>query len=188
MKMQLNILTTFLMTLSSLTLLGQKNIPLANSSVNLTYQPIDTPNKRQWYLNAQNLVSTWNNLIIHSKTGDDQIKLMRESGVFDENIKLSFVIEGEKMEFNGLTDKSSIEFYNSFVNTLKKERYNIASNIEAVEFGDDFFRFNFKHWLFFNERLSVVGENQCVMIKKDGSYTISSADINVILFDAGHGY
>jgi len=38
------------------------------------------------YLNAQNLVDTWNNIIIQAKTGDEQLKLMRESGIFaDEN-------------------------------------------------------------------------------------------------------
>jgi len=34
-------------------------------------------------LNAQNLVDTWNNIIIQAKTGDEQLKLMRESGIFE---------------------------------------------------------------------------------------------------------
>jgi len=38
---------------------------------------------------------------------------------------------------NGLDSPEAHQFYNGFVNGLKKQRYNIASNVEAVEFGKD---------------------------------------------------
>jgi len=97
-------------------------------------------------LNAQNLVDTWNNIIIQAKTGDEQLKLMRESGIFADDVKLTFEFDDRQIVMNGHSPEAH-QFYNGFVNGLK-QRYNIASNVEAVEFGKDSLRFNFKHWIF----------------------------------------
>lgn len=113
---------------------------------------------------------------------------MRESGVFADDVKLTFDFGTQKLILNGLDAPETHEFYNGFVNSLKKKRYNVASNVEAVEFGKDSLRFNFKHWIYFNDRLSVVGEDQAVMKREGDRYRIASADIRVIYFDVAHGY
>lgn len=97
------------------------------------YAAITTPDQALLYMNAQNLVDAWNNIIIQAKTGDEQLKLMRESGVFADDVKLTFNFEEQKLVLNGLDAPETHEFYNGFVNSLKKNRYNIASNVEAVE-------------------------------------------------------
>lgn len=50
------------------------------------FSPIQNTEQAILYLNAQNLVDTWNNIIIQAKTGDEQLKLMRESGVFADDV------------------------------------------------------------------------------------------------------
>lgn len=152
------------------------------------FSAIKNADEALMYLNAQNLVDTWNNIIIQAKTGDEQLKLMKESGVFADDVKLTFDYGDQKFEFNGLDTPEAHEFYNAFVNTLKKSRYNIASNVEAVEFKPDSLRFNFKHWIFFNDRLSVVGENQAVMKREGERYQIKSAYLRVVYFDVAHAY
>lgn len=140
------------------------------------------------YLNAQNLVDRWNNIIIKAKTGDEQLKMMRESGVFADNVKLTFDFGEKKYEFNNLYGPETRDFYNSFVNSFKKKRYNLASNVEVVDFSEDSLRFNFKHWIFFNDTLSVVGDNQAVMKRENDRYFITAADIHVIYSDTAHAY
>jgi hypothetical protein len=140
------------------------------------------------YINAQNLVDTWNNIIIQAKTGNEQLKLMRESGVFADDVKLTFDFGDTKYALKNLKDSETQKFYNGFVNSLKKNRYNIASNIEAVKFSKDSLRFNFKHWIFLNDKLSVVGEDQAVMKREGDRYLLTSADIRVVYFDVAHAY
>jgi hypothetical protein len=140
------------------------------------------------YLNAQNLVNTWNNIIIQAKTGDEQLKLMRQSGVFADDVELTFDFNQPKIVINGLNSPEAKEFYNGFVNKLKKNRYNIATNVEAVEFGKDSLRFNFKHWIFFNDKVSLVGEDQAVIKQIGDRYQITSAIVRPIYFDVANGY
>ena len=149
---------------------------------------ITTPEQGLMYLNAQNLVNTWNNIIIQAKTGDEQLKLMGQSGVFADDVKLTFDFGEPKIAIAGLDSPEAKEFYNGFVNTLKKNRYNIASNVEAIEFGKDSFRFNFKHWIFFDDKVSVVGEDQAVIERIGDRYQITSAIIRPIYFDVANGY
>lgn len=103
-------------------------------------------------------------------------------------MKLTFDLGDQKYELNGLSSPEAIEFYNNFVNGLKKYRYNVASNVEAVDFGKDSLRFNFKHWIFFNDRLSVVGDNQAMMKRENGRYFIDSAYLRLAYFDTKHAY
>jgi len=51
-------------------------------------------------------------------------------------MKTTFEFDDRQIVMNGL-DSPETQFYNGFVNGLKKQRYNIASNVEAVEFGKD---------------------------------------------------
>lgn len=151
-------------------------------------QGITTPEQALMYLNAQNLVNTWNNIIIQAKTGDEQLKLMRQSGVFADDVELTFDFSEPKIVINGLDSPEAKEFYNGFVNKLKKNRYNIATNVEAVEFGKDSLRFNFKHWIFFNDKVSVVGEDQAVLKRIGDRYQLTSAIVRPIYFDVANGY
>ena len=149
---------------------------------------ITTPEQAVMYTNAQNLVNTWNNIIIQAKTGDEQLQIMRQSGVFADDVELTFDFGEPKIAINGLDSPEAKEFYNGFVNTLKKNRYNIATNVEAVEFDKDSFRFNFKHWIFFDDKVSVVGEDQAVIKRIGNRYQITSAIVRPIYFDIANGY
>ena len=74
------------------------------------------------------------------------------------------------------------------MNGLKKYRYNVASNVEAVEFDQDALIFNFKHWNYLNDKLAVVGYNQAHMIRKNGKLSLDSADLRLIRFDTADAY
>jgi very-short-patch-repair endonuclease len=78
------------------------------------------------------------NKVIRAKQGEEQLQMMRESGVFADDFKLTFDLGDKKYEF-GLSDPEAVQFYDGFVNGLKKYRYNVASN---VEFGKDSLTFN----------------------------------------------
>lgn len=163
-------------------------LPKALNLNNNNHMSIENTDQGLLYMNAQNLVNHWNNLVIRAKTGEEQLKMMRESGVFADEVKLTFDLGDQKYELNGLSSPEAIEFYNNFVNGLKKYRYNVASNVEAVDFGKDSLRFNFKHWIFFNDRLSVVGDNQAMMKRENGRYFIDSAYLRLAYFDTKHAY
>ena len=149
---------------------------------------IATPEQGLMYLNAQNLVNTWNNIIIQAKTGDEQLQLMSKSGVFADDVELTFDFGEPKIFINGLDSPEAKEFYNGFVNKLKKNRYNIATNVEAVEFSKDSLRFNYKHWIFFDDKASVVGEDQGVIKRIGDRYQFTSAVVRPIYFDVANGY
>ncbi len=151
-----------------------------------TVAAMTTPEHVLLYANAQNLVSRWNNLIIQAKTGEEQLALMRQSGIFAKDIAFTFDFGKDKLEYHSLTEP--VDFFNSFVNPLKKPRYNIASNVEALEFGQHSLRFRFKHWIFFGDTMSVVGDNECVMRISDGRAYLTSAYIRVIHYQVEHAY
>jgi hypothetical protein len=98
------------------------------------------------YANAQNLVDHWNNLVIRAKTGKEQLQMMRESGIFADDVKVTFDFGDQKYEFTGLASPEADKFWGSFADGLKKYRYNLASNVEAVEFGKDSLLSLFNHY------------------------------------------
>jgi len=157
------------------------------TDVRTPYQSITNQDQMIWYLNAQHVVAKWNNIIINATTGKEQLEIMDKSGVFASDVKLTFDFGGEPITTTGLKEEP-LEFYTSFINPLKKRRFNIASNVDVVEFGENYLRFNFKHSIFMNEALSIVGENQCILISKDNKFFISSAYIKVILNNTEHAY
>ena len=158
-------------------------LPLTSPS----YQSITSTAQILWFLNAQQLVNKWNNIIIHAKGGEEQLGIMRASGIFADDVKLIFDFGGELMKTTGLSQEP-LEFYNSFINPLKKSRFNIAANVDVVEFGEDYLIFNFKHTIFMDEILSIVGENQCVMRREGNRFFIEAAYIKVILNNTEHAY
>jgi len=162
-------------------------LPAALNTTNNPHVSIANSDQLLLYMNAQNLVDHWNNLVIRAKQGDEQLQMMRESGVFADDFKLTFDLGDKKYEF-GLSDPEAVQFYNGFVNGLKKYRYNVASNVEAVEFGKDSLTFNFKHWIYFNDKLAVVGDNQAHMTRKNGKSSLDSAYLRLIRFDTAGAY
>ncbi len=157
------------------------------TDVRTPYCSITNQEQMLWYLNAVQLVAKWNNIIIHAKTGEEQLEIMRNSGVFAKEVKLTFDFGGAPMTTTGLQDEPK-EFFSSFIDPLKKSRFNIAANVDVVEFGKEYLRFNFKHTIFMNEALSIVGENQCIMKRENDKYFIASAYIKVILNNTEHAY
>jgi hypothetical protein len=162
-------------------------LPAALNTANNPHVSIANTDQLLLYMNAQNLVDHWNNLVIRAKQGEEQLQMMRESGVFADDFKLTFDLGDKKYEF-GLSDPEAVQFYNSFVNGLKKYRYNVASNVEAIEFGKDSLTFNFKHWIYFNDKLAVVGDNQAHMTRKNGKSSLDSAYLRLIRFDTAGAY
>ncbi|MGL5805840.1 MAG: hypothetical protein ACRC11_10420 [Xenococcaceae cyanobacterium] len=163
-------------------------LPPALNTTNNPHTSIQNTDELLLYANAQNLVDHWNNLVIRAKTGDEQLQMMRESGVFADDVKLTFDLGDKKYKLNGLSDPQAIQFYNSLVNNLKKYRYNVASNVEAVEFGKDSLLFNFKHLIYFNDRLGVFSDNQVHMTTDKGRSFIDSAYLRLIRFDTTGAY
>ena len=157
------------------------------TDVRTPYRSITNQEQMIWYLNALQLVGKWNNIIITASTGEEQLEIMDNSGVFAKDVKLTFDFGGEPISTIGLQEEPK-EFYSSFIDPLKKNRFNIAANVDVVEFGEEYLRFNFKHSIFMNEALSIVGENQCIMLRENDNYFISSAYIKVILNNTAHAY
>ncbi len=156
--------------------------------LNTPYVSITNTEQMIWFTNAQHLVNKWNNIIIHAKTGAEQLETMNNSGIFAKDVKLTFDFgNGQTVKTTGLTDEP-LPFYSQFVDPLKKERFNIAANVDVVEFGEDHMRFNFKHSIFMGGILSLVGENQVIMRRKDDRFFITAAYIKVILNNTEHGY
>ncbi len=162
--------------------------PPALNTTNNPHTSIQNTDQLLLYANAQNLVDHWNNLVIRAKTGEQQLQMMRESGVFADDVKLTFDLGDKKYKFNSLSDPQALQFYNSFVNGLKKYRYNVASNVEAVEFGKDSLLFNFKHLIYFNDQLGVFSDNQVHMTRDKGRSFINSAYLRLIRFDTTGAY
>lgn len=163
-------------------------LPPALNTTNNPHVSIQTPDQMLLYVNAQNLVDHWNNLVIRAKTGREQLQMMRESGVFADDVKGYFDFGDKKYEFNGLSSPEADQFWGSFADGLKKYRYNLASNVEAVEFGKDSLLFNFKHWIFFNDKPAVIGDNQLHMKREKGRSFIDSAYVRVVRFDTAGAY
>lgn len=162
-------------------------LPPALNTTNNPHTSIQNMDQLLLYANAQNLVDHWNNLVIRAKTGEEQLQMMRESGVFADDVKLTFDLGDQKYKFS-LSDPEAIQFYNSFVNGLKKYRYNVASNVEAVEFGKDSLLFNFKHLIYFNDELGVFSDNQVHMTRDKERSFIDSAYLRLIRFDTAGAY
>jgi hypothetical protein len=140
------------------------------------------------YANAQNLVDHWNNLVIRAKTGKEQLQMMRESGIFADDVKITFDLGDQKYEFAGLSSPEADQFWGGFVDGLKKYRYNLASNVEVVEFEKDSLLFNFKHWIFFDGNPAVIGDNQVHLKRENGRSFIDSAYLRIIRFDKTGAY
>ena len=71
---------------------------------------------------------------------------------------------------------------------MKKYRYNVASNVEAVEFEKDSLLFNFKHLIYFNDELGVFSDNPVHMTRDKERSFIDSAYLRLIRFDTTGAY
>jgi hypothetical protein len=158
-------------------------LPPALNTTNNPNVSIQNTDQLLLYANAQNLVDHWNNLVIRAKTGKEQLQMMRESGIFADDVKITFDFGDQKYEFTGLASPEADQFWGGFVDGLKKYRYNLASNVEAVQFSKDSLLFNFKHWIFFDGNPAVIGDNQVHLKRENGRSFIDSAYLRVIRFD-----
>ncbi len=167
----------------------QAAAPLGHvSEAGTPWAQIETPDQAVVYANAQNLVARWNNVIIFADTGDEQLQIMRESGVFADDVELKFILpDGTVLAYDNLA-AGPRDFYNSFVNDLKKGRFNTAANVEALEFLGDGLRFRFRHSIFMGETFSLGGHNEIVMRRVDGRFVVTEATIHVLHFDIQHAY
>lgn len=163
-------------------------LPPTLNTTNNSHVSMQNIDQMLLYVNAQNLVDHWNNLVIRAKTGKQQLQMMRESGVFADDVKITFDFGDKKYEFTGLSSPEADQFWGSFADGLKQYRYNLASNVEAVEFGKDSLLFNFKHWIFLNDKPAVIGDNQLHMTREKERSFIDSAYIRVIRFDTAGAY
>lgn len=120
----------------SVLLLGTVNLGAEVGYEELKKEPptaqIENSSHALLYLNAVVLASRWNNMVVYAKRGDEQLALMAKSGVFSKDVRLSFDFGNEKLSFRSLSDPKAIEFYNGFVNSLKKSRFNFAANVEPI--------------------------------------------------------
>ncbi len=149
---------------------------------------IETPEQAVVFANAQNLVARWNNIIIFTETGEEQLELMRESGVFADDVSLQFNLpDGSILGYSDLSEGPR-EFYNSFVNGLKKNRFNTATSVEVLEFLHNGLRFRFRHAIFMDDKFSLGGHNEVVMRFVDGRFVVTAATIHVRHFDIDHAY
>jgi len=147
---------------------------------------LDTAAHMRLYLNAQNLVARWNNIIVAASSGDEQLQWMRESGIFADDVRLVFAAPGgETLSFTGLQEPR--DFYAGFVDPLKKQRLNVAANVEVLAFYDHGLRFRFRHFILMGGRVSLCGYNEVVMRERD-RFVIEEATINVVLWDTDHAY
>lgn len=163
-------------------------LPPSLYTTNNPHVSIQNTDQLLLYSNAQNLVDHWNNLVIRAKTGEEQLQLMRESGIFTDDVKITFDLGEQKYEFTGLDSPDADRFWGGFVNGLKKYRYNLASNVEAVKFGKDSLDFNFKHWIYFGGDLAVVGDNQAHITRQNGRSSIDSAYIRLVRLETKGAY
>ena len=139
------------------------------------------------YINAVNLVSRWNNIITASETGEEQLRWMRQSGIFAPTVELVFELpDGQRLEYHGL--EQAVPFYEQFVDGLTKERLNIAANVELLEVLEDGVRFRFRHFILAGGTVSLSGYNEAIMRRVDGRFTIVRAVIHVVHFDMDHAY
>jgi hypothetical protein len=164
------------------------NLPPALNTTNNPNVSIQNTDQLLLYANAQNLVDHWNNLVIRAKTGKEQLQMMHESGIFADDVKITFDLGDQKYEFIGLASPEADAFWGGFADGLKKYRYNLASNVEAVEFGKDSLLFNFKHWIFFDDKPAVIGDNQVHLKREKGRSFIDSAYLRVVRFDTTGAY
>ncbi len=108
------LLILWAIVISSLAPVQAAELPPALNTTNNPHTSIQNTDQLLLYANAQNLVDHWNNLVIRAKTGDEQLQMMRESGVFADDVKLTFDLGDKKYKFNSLSDPQAIQFYNSF--------------------------------------------------------------------------
>ena len=141
------------------------------------------------FANVQNLAARWNTIITSASTGEEQLQLMRDSGVFATDFSITFVLpDGSRIALDGLDTDEARAFYNQIVNGLQKARANMASNVEVTAFEGDRIHARFRYVVFMGGRYSLGGVNEITVGRRDGRYQITSSEIFVERFDTEHAY
>lgn len=142
---------------------------------------IETVEQAVTFANVQNLVARWNNIIIYAETGDEQLQMMQDSGVFAEDFTINFYLpDGTALSFEGLDNDDIRPFYNQIVNDAG-QRLNLAANVEVMEFTADGARARFKYLVFANGVPSFGGENELTVTEREGRLVVTSANIHLLL-------
>ena len=148
---------------------------------------IDTVDQAIAYANVQNLAGRWNTIITRAISGDDQLRIMRESGVFADDFTIIFNLpDGARLAYQGLNTQEIRDFYNPILNGLKKPRANMVSNVEILAFEEEQIRARFRYVAFFGERYSLGGVNEITVQQREGRYQITRSEIFVERFDTDH--
>lgn len=150
---------------------------------------IETADQAIAFANVQNLAARWNTIITRASTGQEQLQLMRDSGVFATDFTITFVLpDGNRVALDGLDTDEARAFYNQIVNGLQKARANMASNVEVTAFEGDRIHARFRYVVFMGDRYSLGGVNEITVGRRDGRYQITSSEIFVERFDTAHAY
>ena len=147
---------------------------------------LETQGQVKLHSNAINLIARWNHNLMGSQSGQQVVDTMKQSGIFSEDVQFNFDLGGQKLSFNGLD--SMVTFYDDFFSPLKKPHFNWSTNVEVLEVSKQAIKVRFRHGLFLGGQLSLAGDNQATIRKRDWQYQISEVLVTVVHFDIAHAH
>ncbi len=142
---------------------------------------IETAEQAVTFANVQTLVARWNNVIVQAGTGAEQLDLMRESGVFADDFRITFNVgAGEPIVLEGLDTDAARAFYGQVVDGVGA-RLNLATNVEPLAFTEDGARARFKYLVFVDGAPSFGGTNEIEVGLRDGRPVIVASEIFLLV-------
>ncbi|MEL6778262.1 MAG: hypothetical protein AAFO06_13490 [Cyanobacteria bacterium J06597_16] len=146
---------------------------------------IETTAQSLLFANAQNLVARWQNIVTRATTGAQQLTWMQESGIFAEDVRLTFNFpDGQTRTLVGINQDSQT-IYNSFVNGIMPNRANLATNVEVVEFFQNALHFRFRYVIIAKNNIPLIGDHEAVMLRQNGRYVITDTNVAILLNNTG---
>ncbi|MBP2831018.1 hypothetical protein J8281_02360 [Aquimarina sp. U1-2] len=149
------------------------------------FAQIETSEQGIIYNNLLNLAARWNNIVIFAETGSEQLKMMRESGVFADNFTITFNLpNGTKKSLTGLDNEAARAFYDQVVNEVgKSNRMNLSSNIEVLQFTKNGAKARFKYLVLIDGKNAWGGENVITIGKQKGRFVVETSEIFLLITD-----
>lgn len=147
----------------------------------IPFPTIKTVEEAVTFANMQTLVARWNNVIVQAETGVEQLDLMRESGVFADDFRITFNVgTGEPIVLEGLDTDAARAFYGQVVDGVGA-RLNLATNVEPLSFTEDGGRARFKYLVFVGGVPSFGGTNEIEVGVRDGRLVILASEIFLLV-------